>query len=477
MNARAHPTPLAFFTDCMVCLRALGQHQSARHANVLLLLFAMIGGTLGIIGGALRALKGAMTAYDVLPLAAGVPVAFVCTGVLLHFCANAGLQNSPANAVLVPRLNRLVRRTALLLWSGAMVGAILVAQVLPHGVLVVLGVHLYIVLMVRSPMTHRLPIIIALVASIGTMDLAALWQWLEQPAVLALACAAGLVLGWVALEHTFPRGGERHFRELAAARKNDQLVRAPRELAGLNKKKARARPVYRRLLALDIAARDRVNLMMHVLGPGNHRFDFVLPWALMAAGALGIKLLVQAMWPQHLEVMSQVGMIAAASLVLGLPLGSAMRLAQSLAAGAPEQALFRLSPAAPRAREFNRVLAERVLRTGLFEWAGSLLTMLAIAAIWDAPFGLMLGQFSAMCALLALVGWPLRDHARDPATRHWTALVIAAIIAVGGGVAFFHGADGWLWAPLLAGSALFIRRRYSRMIAAPVAFPARRLQA
>lgn len=146
-----------------------------------------------------------------------------------------------------------------------------------------------------------------------------------------------------------------------------------------------------------------------------------------------------------------------------------------------EQALVRLSPAAPVASDFNRALASYLLGGFVKMWGLSSVVALAMLWVLGATVDEVL-RAAAVCGVaLVLAATLLRDYARGVATDRLQPL----LFAVGAGVAVFlvptavRGKfDGQLWAWFalvgMTAAALLIWRRWRRMVQAPPAFPAGR---
>lgn len=148
-----------------------------------------------------------------------------------------------------------------------------------------------------------------------------------------------------------------------------------------------------------------------------------------------------------------------------------------------EQALVRLAPVSPTdPARFNALLARAMLRQGLtiWGWVSSVTLLLALAS-GIRGVGLV-WQVCLCCATLPALAVFLRDHARTP---RW-GMVFYGLAAVGlsciSPIAGVVGAR-WLGWPVwliaiptaLVLAAVVVRQRWRVMCAAPIAFPAGRL--
>lgn len=478
MKARLQHGALAWFLGCAPILRAVRQHRQGQMGKFgkLFMVLGLIGSMAGAIAGGIALARTALGLGGALALIGGGMLAAFTAGTLFNVLSIAALQNTPAHAVLVPGLNRLVRRTAVLLWLAMMAAFALFASVIPHGALIPLAAHLFLLTLV-SLRGYSAIAWMLLFPLQGFIDQQALYAFLEQPAVLALCYTGAMLMGWRALGLAFPSGGDGHFARANESRTSAQAWNSMAGWAQRERTKQERRPLYALLLAFDVKARRPAHLMMHVFGPNCQRTDFLVPWLMFAALALQTRLAVHLWWPQHHDAVAGMIMLAGLGCLVALPIMSAHRFAVNVPATAGEQALFQLTPVAPRPLELNRMLARTLLRTCLIEWLGSLLLLLGVAIMWGTPQKFLLAHISLMCAALAFVGWPLRDHARDSQARHALVLALAALVLLVGAIAFMSGGHYWVWAVLLAGSLTFIAHRYRTMLQAPPAFPARRLSA
>lgn len=467
-----------WFMECAPILRAvrLHRHQGMGKAGKVLIRLGLAGVLAGLVAGAFLVAHTRVGWSGALVLFGGGLVGVFGSLALLNVASVGALQNHPANAVLVPRLNRLVRRTAILLWTLAMAGFAVLGTAMPHGVLAPLAAHAFLmpVLAARGPGALAWTMVFPLPWLIGMDRVLAV---LDQPLALALCWAAALLLGWRCLVIVFPRGGERHYVDIERSHKADRMARSMHGWALNENAGKRRRPEYARQLARDIRRGRAGELMMHVFGPGCQLADHLKQLLMYGAICLLVKLAVLAWWPQqHASIAHMVIMVALGS-IGGLATMAPFRFASSIGVTVGEQGLYRLAPAAPRSDQLNRRLAGRLLRTCLLAWAAGLLLLLGIILLWDASSLYLMGGLTVMCGTLCFVAWPLRDQAHDPGMVNPVLIVLLVLMSIGGVVAYLTVGQWWVWALMLAVALMFIGWRYRSMLRSPPAFPARRLPA
>jgi hypothetical protein len=148
-----------------------------------------------------------------------------------------------------------------------------------------------------------------------------------------------------------------------------------------------------------------------------------------------------------------------------------------------EQALVRLAPALPVAPAcFNRLLAKGLLLRGLVNWSMVSGAVLLLALVSGVRGEALWWHACLCCMVLPALAMSLRDHARRTASS--VLLVLLLFIALGC-VGPLAGAIGvgllglpfWPVATLaaLALTVVLVQHRWRAMCAAPIAFPAGRL--
>ncbi|MFP5391321.1 MAG: hypothetical protein ACLGI6_07215 [Gammaproteobacteria bacterium] len=394
----------------------------------------------------------------------GMPIGVAGSAVLLHYVTAATRQNRPAHAVLVPRLTLLVRRGAVLLWVAMMLGWALVALAVPHGWLVMLGMNVGVLTLALGRDDHATGIVL-FVGEVTLIQFGGvrLRDFMEQPAVLAVAVTLSLLAAWRVLIHVFPARG-------AALSPQAGTSHTPRTSGG---------GLNARLRALDMRRSPPAALMLHALGPEQYRYAAFKPVAMGLGSAVLVTLLAPLVWPGHAPVLAHVPGLAGLFCLPLIVFGVAFHYGAAIARSAPEQALYRLTPAAPRAPELNRVLATTLVRTLLVLWAVCTVLLLAGSAWLEMDAIDLWREAALMLATLAWIGWPLRDHARPAGAPGWRGVVLGMAMTLLAGAAVLSVGQ-WTWWPVslvvLAGvSTAFIVRRWRQMMAAPPAFPAGRL--
>ena len=409
----------------------------------------------------------------------GLPLAAFLSAVLLHFISGAALQHTPANAALVPRLHRLIRRTTVLLWCAAVAGWILVGVVVPHGALVVLVAALALTLLSLGRTGFTTAITVYMVADIAIVAGGKpLRDFVEQPAVLVLALAATALGSWLALNKVFPRAGGASVD--ATARRMAMLTTSAGSAPELVRRQAvqTRRPVYARLLAWDVARRRPGALLMHALGPAGQRFHVTLPMVGGAAVLALVRIGAAALWPgdwHELPAIVPVMVLLTMGALLGM-FAAVVRYGAGMASFTSEQALVRMAPGVPRPALLNRALAAQMVRSLLADWLIISALLVALLAGWQVSGGTMLHIGVLMCCPLVALSWPLRDYAAAKGFNwmHWIGMVgLMCLLAVTGLLAGDKAAITLVPAVIAAG--LIGVARWRAMLAAPPAFPARRL--
>ncbi|MEW7849100.1 hypothetical protein AB2N08_10405 [Massilia aurea] len=431
-----------------------------------------------ILTVAVTALMGAVYGAQV---AAGWALA-TPAGVLLFtwtmaFIPSALGLNHPANAQLVPGMRRRLIELALLVWFAAIgllaAGMLLIPDasplVLPFAMAGTLGVAT-LMAGVGAGVVLMLPFFFSF--------LSAGWQaWLRdaaaQPGVMSLVATGMAVLAVPVVWTLFPRGGERHWAMLEHRALMMDGSGKGVFLAGL-KPYVPQRLRQRRLSAQGTPGA----LLLRALGP-----DL---FALTAWGSLGAALAFTGItW--HLRGTSAAGdpapiWLLSGSFILCVPL-----MAASVPALLPltrgEQALVRLAPVSPNdPARFNALLARTMLRQGLAIWAWISVVTLLLALAGGIRGMVLVGQACVCCMTLPTLAIVLRDHACMP---RWSALFYG-LAAVGlGCIGPIVGVIGFKWLGLpgwpvatvtaLVLAVVLVRGRWRRMCAAPIAFPAGRL--
>lgn len=314
----------------------------------------------------------------------------------------------------------------------------------------------------------------------------ALVDVLASDAAMALLAVLLVPAGALALRWMYAPGGDAHFirhdtlrKHMArfeghggAGRQEDGTIRAYAAALRRDSKHGRQRA-------------DPGRMLMHALGPSVHWSAWTSSIVVMLAAGIVIRLL--RMWQESgggsgslhdfIEGASSAGL---AMLVLTI-LFSAAAFGQAIARTRGEQALLRLAPLAADTALLNRRLAAQLLRRGLGLWAGLTLAILCASVLVAGP-GVLLRQFGLCClagqvATMGLLGDYAGKGGWGPALA-WRAAglglieVLAAVV-----LAWLSGTSIWAWTVVVAVAVagFRLRRSWQGMLAAPVAFPARRM--
>lgn len=406
---------------------------------------------------------------------------------LMYFAPAAIRLNTPANAMLVPRMRRRLLQLTVLVWFTTVALSTLLAlgTSLPAH-LTFLGVGFCCIMLGLAISGHTLGTwiqgLLPLVFVFGSSIPSAWVEPLGRAPVFALASLLLLALGACTLATMFPHGGDRHFgRQAARKLATDQMT-----VEGLARRPRTVRLgvwAYGAVLGRDCARRDGGALLMHVLGPGVHWTHRILPLVFFAAAAAGVLLALRTLASVDPLAALTNGSWVFASTALLVQVFDYQQRSIRLAFTCGEQSLVKLAPGMPAsAGVFNRQLARRLLQTSLVEWAVVSILMLCLLAVAGAPAPILAMQACVCFLALPLLATNLRDHARDSGSggRWMFQWMLVAL-----GLSFFAGAlmRQAFGLPLLQGaalasvllSAMAVAWRWRRLAGAPHAFPVGRL--
>jgi hypothetical protein len=149
-----------------------------------------------------------------------------------------------------------------------------------------------------------------------------------------------------------------------------------------------------------------------------------------------------------------------------------------------EQSLYRLTPAAPAAAQFNRVLLNTLMFRCLRLWLLSLVAIICIDAVALGRLEVRGITMVLAALMLPFAGLLLRDYASMPRqpnamlTATASVAVVVAYIALAVLDQIYPGLPlFWFSAAIVAATGVALRLRWQRLVAAQVAFPAGRLAA
>jgi hypothetical protein len=302
---------------------------------------------------------------------------------------------------------------------------------------------------------------------------------LVQTALLVLAAA------WV-LRRLYPAAGDAHL-----ARRETELGRM-RRLQELDWGKAAqgkgllsnwSGRLYASALRRDCRAAVPGRMLMHALGPTAHWSAWASSLAVMLAAGIGLHLAFP--WSDRAPLLNAMNGPSGAGLaMLILVLFSTAQFSQQIRRTRGEQALLRLTPLAGSAALLNRRLATQLLLRALGNW----LMLTAVSLLVIALIGgdrMVLLRLAGLCclagqvAMMGLLGNYAADGGWDLSLGLRAGLLAILQAAVALGLARLSGISyGPCLAAVAIGAAVFqLRRSWRAMLAAPVAFPARRMDA
>ncbi|UGQ48905.1 hypothetical protein [Massilia endophytica] len=398
-------------------------------------------------------------------------LAFLWWGV---FVRSAVMQNQPAHAVLVPRLRRRLILLTVMVWAaGSVALAIPVSLMTGHFGPVLCGIGfmmLFVLALQRYIWLAVLPAAVIFLNPAMSRAVAAVSQMfaaLGDAGILAGGVLLNALLAAVVLRLVFPRGGDRHQKWFAALQKQDETRRTGLFAARLDGWHTAIHGGYGRTVESGAGS-----LLLHAMGPQAH-------WgAMLKSGALlAVLALAAGIWQPPQDVSETLASVVLLPAALMPPMIFAVQLRLLMQRSTGEQALLRLSPAAPAARQFNRELARAMAGRFLACWLISTASV-ALAGMLYAQSFWMPPALPAMAAIALGAGaMILQDYASLPSLKNNSSAMLAPI-AVASALAAFAGETALPWAWIAAAcvplAAWLWRLRWQGMMAARPAFPAAR---
>ncbi len=406
------------------------------------------------------------------------------------FLKNAVQQNTPANAVLVPGLRRKLMRLTIELYLGATLLTAALSWLLidrpGYGLLAGALFAIYVLYAQRYSWMNFLPTVVIIssvsITSHPVDKLVAAADTIGEPVVTVIGTVLLALLVRPALHALFPQGGDRHWawylrftRQLAIASGkslNTEPGHGIRWLAWLRK------PYNAALRADSRRGANQGRQMLHTLGTTAHDGGAVA-YAVVSAA-------VMALFGRYLASKGDLVFTMVTStlmqsmLMMGVVIYVTTLVMHSVRY-AGEQGLYRLTPAAPSAAQFNRVLLRALLFRSLRLWLACALAILCIDVV-------VLGQWQvrgitfAMAALaLPFAAVLMRDYATTQPRPNMMlnivmgTLMVAAYIALAmvdqthPGLPLF-----WFGAGVALVTALVMRLRWQQLVALPPLLPASR---
>jgi hypothetical protein len=408
------------------------------------------------------------------------------------FVPGSQMLNSAANARLLPQQRRRLIQLAAAGWlllSVSLTAVFGTWAVFPLTALFTLGMGLtfsgflpgiiLFVLPTNWPLISRVLLPPALVESItGT------------PGLLAMTALVLLGVAW-GLRWMYPAGGDAHLdqrtRHLERIRRMQGGGSWSHNVESGTMTGSSVLRFYAAALRRDCGGgrggdhrADPGRMLMHALGPAAHWSIWIASVVVMLAIALAIHLLLA--W-RGIGVSNafQAGIGSGLTGFVAMILFSTAQLGQAIGKTRGEQALLRLAPLLGDTRLLNRRLATQLLRRALCNWLALTATVLVVTLLIAGPD--MLPRQLGLCALAgqaAMMGL-LGDYAGDGGWNLPRALgaglVALAVAGIAAGLGWLTGTPVWWWliAVAVMVAAIQLRRSWTRMLAAPPAFPARRL--
>ena len=404
------------------------------------------------------------------------------------FVPRAIMLHSAVNARLIPRQRRRLMGMAAAGWllnTGLITFALGLWAAFPLVGTAVLG----IAIILAGNMAGIVPVILAANWPLtSTLLPPAAVQALTGTTGLLAASAAMLAGAAVCMRWMFPRGGDGHLDRRARQIERMQWVRNggnwPQYLESGTMSGASVLRLYAFALRRDCSAAQRRKradpgkMLMHAFGPGVHWSYWVASVGVILAIAAVMRFVIG--WRAGA---SALGYITSGSLggMVSIIVMSTSQLIQAMNRTPGEQALLRLTPLAGDTSLLNRRLATQILRYVLSVWIMLTATILLASFMIGGSAALLLqAGLSCLAGQVALTS-VLGDHAREGG-RHLGHLLLAGLLALlEAGLAFGAGwlthtpFAAWVIAIAVVVTALQLRHGWRRMMAAPPAFPARRL--
>jgi len=452
-------------------------------------------GTWALLAGAVLGFCGfgiGMRDWRAGVVAAGVSLAALVVVWWFQLLGSAIRQNEPALACLIPHQRRRIVTVVAWAWlAGSLAIGIVLGVGLNHfGYALLAGAAtlMYFAALQRLPTLALVPLaIIAVTKFVPLQPVAALVKTLGETAITAIGLLVLAILAPPLARLLFPRGGDAHiawqrqFVDRAKALKAAQGIPGqewtvwrgstwPDRLyfAGLRRLSERA--------AIAPWRGGRADVLLMALGGSAHPGPALL-------GILAVTLLALASGGNLLAAMGLQGsVVQLCLLLLVMPLAAHIHaVTTAMQRFRAEQALLRLSPAAPASADFNRRFGSALLRRFAVVWLASTAGAALVGAIMIPGV-----QTQVAVGLTAALGLPMaaclvRDYASMRRLSAGTLVaVLAGIVALplvlNGGMALWRTHAPWT---LIGGLALLAvcvtYYRWRRMQSLPVAFPAGRL--
>lgn len=412
----------------------------------------------------------------------GVPLAMFFLMWWIYVCSSINTQCSPLAIRLLPAMAPRARRVTACCRTVIVLAMALVLG-LPSGrpllVAVVTGL-LLLELGILGNVKRIATIIVAIVLYkyAGASMQAAVNAFALGPAAIVLGLAVLWFNGRAALRRGFDVGDWRLApRQAMLEELADEQEAAEQSTPPAADDRSKRRIALDRLLG---AAPQRQPVFLQALGPSafGHYYFMVSLLALVCVAARG--------WHAwRSDMSSEQGLLVGRGLLLMVMLMLQLVLVRTEASRFErhrvEQALMRLTPAAPAMRQMNRALALFWIRGLAQMWGACSLTTLAGMPALGASWPETSRALAACTVSLLLPGMVFRDYARGAETGNFRVVFLGAYTIVAcsaAGAAIADSRTELPWSSLGAGTAcaglLFAWLRWRRMLGAPPALPAMR---
>lgn len=438
-----------------------------------------------VLFAALMVWKHKIDAVLLLQMAAGAGGFWLTLAGSMLFVRGSMMLNSPVNGRLLPRQRRRLQQMAAGVWLLQTAAFTLAAG--DWLLFPLVGMFSLGMMLAMAGNLAGLPLMVV------PGSWSAAWRASLPPALAgnmtgaaAMTVLAALVLFGVAwcVRWMYPAGGDEHLGKrsarLEAMRRYETQMWAP-EVDSANMGGRHALRIYAAVLRRDCRGAAPGRMLMHALGPGGH-WSVSVSW-LAGFVALGLGLhLAMALYDndrfhRFVQAMAGPGVMGMTSMILF----STAQIGQAMQRTRGEQALLRLTPLLGDLASMNRHLAAQLLRQTLATWVVMTAALLLLGGLLGGPG--VLARQAALCCLAGQVAMTglLVDYAGAGgwsvplALRAGLLALLQCAAALGVGALAASSPWPWLAAIAILATGLQLRRAWRRMLAAPPAFPVRRL--
>lgn len=397
------------------------------------------------------------------------------------FLQNAGRQNTPALAVLVPGLRRrLMALTAMLWLAGSLAPALLFGAAFGYfgqTLVVTAAMLLFIALCSRYVWLAFGPSI-AIIATLsvygraGADAIKALTGW-AQPSVVAAGFSLLLPVGVLVLFQLFPRGGDRHFvwSSCVGRRARHQRQGVAQIDDGSAAGLLLQQPFdffYYSVLGRR-GARRGIEQVLDGCGPRAHWSRSVLFLAVLTACALAWHGWSDKGMPRLLRNAFYIALLI-------VPILHVKGTVSAIKQYAGEQAVLRLVPSAPGVAALNRAIGLALLRRYAIVWITCAACSALIVAATPVSGAGWAGWLMIVALIAALAPLLMRDYARTPGWE-WASMTMFGMLIlehlVIGSIGDWVGpAMAAAAVACMAATAIWLRVRWQRMVHGAPALPA-----